>query len=127
MASEKQQSTGQPSLAGREQKSAWKDEQESESSDDDEAFGVPEAPIRGRSLARIKSPEPVYEEVKETPEKVPTIKLNQLVIKPSTFKGVKPPARKWIDDYERASKANGWSEKLSIKYFATFLDSTALD
>lgn len=58
---------------------------------------------------------------------IPAIKLNELVKKPEQFDGYKPPARKWIDDYENASNANGWSENQKVKYFSTFLDKSAND
>jgi len=44
--------------------------------------------------------------------KIPPIKLNELVKKPDSSDGLKPPARKWFDDYEKASEANGWSDPL---------------
>lgn len=56
-----------------------------------------------------------------------TIKLNQLVATPEKFNGVSPPARRWLEDYEDASIANGWTEAVTIKYFSTFLTDAALD
>lgn len=56
-----------------------------------------------------------------------TIKLNQLVRKPETFNGVRPNPRRWIDDYEDAMIANGWSDGVAVKYFSTFLSGDALD
>jgi len=61
------------------------------------------------------------------PTKTPAIKLNELVKKPESFDGYKPPSRKWIDNYEKASEANDWSEQLMVRYFPTFLDKTAND
>lgn len=58
---------------------------------------------------------------------VPAIKLNELVMKPDSFDGLKPPARRWIDDYERCAKANSWSESVMVTYFPTFLKGRALD
>lgn len=59
--------------------------------------------------------------------KPPAIKLNELVKKPESFDGYKPPARRWVDDYEKASQANGWSEELMVRYFSTFLEKAAND
>lgn len=59
--------------------------------------------------------------------KPPAIKLNELVKRPEMFDGQKPPARKWIDDYEKAAEVNGWNDKLKVRYFSTFLDRSAND
>lgn len=59
--------------------------------------------------------------------KIPPIKLNQLVKRPAVFDGFKPPARRWLDDFEKAAEANGWSEAQMVKYFSTFLDKSAND
>ena len=48
-------------------------------------------------------------------------------MKPELFDGVKPQPRRWIDDYERAARANGWSGKLCCQYLPTFLTKSALD
>ena len=55
------------------------------------------------------------------------IKLNELVIRPEDFDGVKPPARKWIEDFEQAGYANGWTSDQMAKYLPTFLVKTARD
>ncbi|GLJ59014.1 hypothetical protein SUGI_1488500 [Cryptomeria japonica] len=56
-----------------------------------------------------------------------TIKLNELVLKPETFDGTKPKPRKWIQSYNEAIMANGWSDKIAIKYLPTFLSLSAKD
>lgn len=56
-----------------------------------------------------------------------TIKLNELVVKPERFEGRKEGARRWIEDYEDASSANGWSEEIMVKYISTFFSKTARD
>lgn len=58
---------------------------------------------------------------------VPAIKLNELVKKPEVFDGIRPPPRKWIDDFEKASEANGWTEQQQSKYFSTFLEKSGND
>lgn len=83
----------------------------------------PVEPQATRAKPFWDDPEPVEQLTRE----VQTIKLNELVIKPATFDGVKPPPRRWIDDYERASKANGWNDRSMVKYFATFLSKAAYD
>lgn len=59
------------------------------------------------------------------PKVEPVIELNELVVKPEN--GHKPPARKWLDDYERAGDADGWSNEVRANYFATFLQGSAYD
>lgn len=59
--------------------------------------------------------------------KIPAIRLNELVKKPQNFDGYNPPARKWVDDYEKAAEANGWSQPQKVKYFSTFLEKSAND
>lgn len=56
-----------------------------------------------------------------------TIKLNELVIKPTEFNGEKPRPRRWIQEYQEAIIANGWTDYLAVKYFPTFLDRNAKD
>lgn len=60
-------------------------------------------------------------------EGVATIKLNELVRKPKHFNGFKPKPRQWLDDYEKASRDNQWSDYLKVKYFGTFLEDSAYD
>lgn len=57
----------------------------------------------------------------------PAIRINELVKKPEIFDGNKPPARRWIDDYEKAAQVNGWPDAVKVKYFSTFLDRAAND
>lgn len=71
------------------------------------------------------SSEHIYQEFHEV--KVPKIKLNELVIRPEPFDGVKPNPRKWLDNYERAARANGWSDIIMVTYFPTFVIKSALD
>ena len=89
--------------------------------------------VRGSSLAE-GSNRAVFEEPRFPPPTTNVqaqanraIKLNELVKKPECFDGYKPPARKWIDDYEKASEANEWSEVLMVEYFPTFLEKAAND
>ena len=42
--------------------------------------------------------------------------MNELVIRPEVFDGVKPKPRKWLDDYEDATQANGWTDRIAVKY-----------
>lgn len=56
-----------------------------------------------------------------------TIKLSELVIKPELFDGQRPRPRRWIQDYNEAILANGWSDEISIKYLPTFLTKSAKD
>lgn len=56
-----------------------------------------------------------------------TIKLSELVIKPDVFDGEKPRPRKWIQEYNDAIIANGWSNEIAIKYLPTFLSKSAKD
>jgi len=58
---------------------------------------------------------------------IPPIKVNELVKKPESFDGHKPPARKWLDDFEKAADVNGWSDQQMVKYFSTFLEKAAND
>lgn len=59
-------------------------------------------------------------------EKRETIRLDKLVIQPVKFNGRHPSPRKWLDDYRDAIIANDWSDRIAVKYFATFLSDTAL-
>lgn len=56
-----------------------------------------------------------------------TIKLNELVVTPENFNGVRPKPRKWIQNYNEAITANGWSDHIAIKYLPTFLSGPAKD
>lgn len=56
-----------------------------------------------------------------------TIKLNELVVKPSIFNGTIPRPRKWLEDFEDAIESNGWNDKVVIKYFKTWLEGSAKD
>lgn len=38
-----------------------------------------------------------------TDNAVQQIELNKLELKPPAFDGIKPPPRRWLDDYERAA------------------------
>ncbi|CAA2962364.1 uncharacterized protein LOC110893025, partial [Olea europaea subsp. europaea] len=58
-------------------------------------------------------------------EEVKPADLNKLFVKPETFNGVKPSARQWLDQYEKAATSNGWSDNAKVKYMATFLKDTA--
>lgn len=58
---------------------------------------------------------------------VQSIDLNKLVRKPLTFDGVKPPARRWLEDYERAAVSNFWNDQSRVRYFSTFLSKAAHD
>lgn len=71
----------------------------------------------------------IYEEI-DTPKRTQetsAIKLNELAIKPEKFDGQKTMARRWLEDYEAASKANGWNETIMVKYFSTFLIKASRD
>lgn len=57
----------------------------------------------------------------------PQININELVIRPEVFNGYKPKPRQWLEDYEFAATANGWSDKAKAKFFATFLEKSARD
>lgn len=70
-----------------------------------------------REKVTISSPKPTRQ----------VIELNKLVKKPESFDGYKPPARRWLDDFERCSEANGWSEDSMVKFFSTFLDKAVND
>lgn len=54
------------------------------------------------------------------------IKTNELVRTPVEFDGKKPNPRRWIADYEDAASMNGWTNRISVKYFSTYLKSSAL-
>jgi len=60
-------------------------------------------------------------------EPIPKIRLNELIIRPETFDGTKPPPRQWLDDYERAAHANGWRERTMVKHLQTFIIKAAQD
>ena len=65
--------------------------------------GASELATRSTEQTRI-----IPSSIRPLPEApVPTIKLNELVIKPDKFDGKKSEARRWIDDYEAAAVANG--------------------
>lgn len=53
------------------------------------------------------------------------IKLDELVIQPTTFDGVKPRPRKWLDDFKDAIQANAWTDEIAVKYFSTYLTKSA--
>lgn len=59
--------------------------------------------------------------------KPPTIKLNELVITPERFDGKKGEARSWLDGFEAAIQANGWTQRSAVRYFPTFLKGSARD
>lgn len=50
-----------------------------------------------------------------------------MVIKPEVFDGERPRPRRWISDYNEAIVANGWSDKIAIKYLPIFLSRSAKD
>ena len=56
-----------------------------------------------------------------------TIKLNELVVRPEKFDGVRTAARRWLEDYESAAVANDWEDRIMVKYFSTFLVKSAKD
>lgn len=56
-----------------------------------------------------------------------TIDLNKLVVKPEVFNGRNPKPRTWIETYNDAISANGWSNLIAIKYFRTFVTGPAAD
>lgn len=58
---------------------------------------------------------------------VKMVKTNDLIIKPENFDGVKPPPRKWLDNYEKACAANRWLDEIKVLYFPSFLSGTAYD
>lgn len=49
------------------------------------------------------------------------------MIKPDAFDGVKPNPRRWLDNFERAARANGWGDDIMVTYFPTFVTKSALD
>lgn len=55
------------------------------------------------------------------------IELNKLVKTPKAFDGNKPPARQWLDDFEKSSEANGWNHSSMVKFFSTYLEKAAND
>lgn len=61
----------------------------------------------------------------DRPVIIPAIKLNELVLRPDKCDGKREIARLWLEDYETASLANGWTEMLMYKYFSTFLTQSA--
>ena len=70
---------------------------------------------------------PVRPKNLQRPLPLPPIKLNELVQKPDIFKGARKDARRWVDDFEAASAANGWLEGHMVKYFPAFLREAARD
>jgi len=58
-------------------------------------------------------------------EEVRPADLNKLFVRPEPFNGIKPPARQWLDQYEKAATANNWTDAAKIKYMATFLKESA--
>lgn len=59
------------------------------------------------------------------PLPIPTIKLNEFVLKPERFEGKRDQARLWLEDYEVAAIANSWSPEIKTKYFSKFLSGSA--
>lgn len=51
----------------------------------------------------------------QQPEPEQIIELIKLVKRPQTFDGNKPPARQWLDDFEKRSEANGWQDSSMVK------------
>ena len=79
---------------------------------------------------RIKRPKPsnIAPELVSLPVTTKTtIKLNELVIRPETFDGIRPKPRRWLEDYNEAIIANGWDDYIAVKYFPTFLEMAAKD
>lgn len=77
---------------------------------------VPGATARG---GREKS---LWGDIEEEPgDAMPTIKLNELVIKPEKFDGNRHKAREWLEEFEAAAEANNWQERVTLRYFPTFL------
>lgn len=71
---------------------------------------------------RLRPKDDLQIELKNLPETGrETIKLYELVVKPEVFDGEKPKPRRWLQEYNEAIVANGWTEKLAIKYLPTFL------
>lgn len=58
---------------------------------------------------------------------VTPIKLNQLVINPQKFIGIKQRPREWLLDFQHAIDQNCWSDDQVVKYFSAFLEGSALD
>lgn len=87
--------------------------EEDKESSEDEDTSEEETQVKKRSKKVSKAPERLR------------INLNQLVVKPATFDGRRPNARKWIDDFSDAIEANDWSDQIAVKYFSTFLSDTA--
>jgi len=56
-----------------------------------------------------------------------TVKLNELVVKPELFDGERPKPRRWLQEYNEAILANGWSDLIAVKYLPTFLIKSAKD
>lgn len=70
--------------------------------------------------------EEISRELIELPRNmIETIKISELVIKPEVFDGIKPRPRSWIQNYNDAIIANGWSDRVAIKYLPTFLIRSA--
>lgn len=58
---------------------------------------------------------------------LPSLRRDQMVIKPRMFDGNKPPPRRWIDDFEKAAHANGWTDHFMVTFFVSFLSGHAYD
>lgn len=56
-----------------------------------------------------------------------TIKLNELVVIPAKFEGIRHKARRWLDDFERAAISNSWNNATKAKYFQSYLGGSAND
>lgn len=62
--------------------------------------------------------------VQVTTEVINTKELAQV---PKKFDGTKPRPQKWLEDYKDAKQANGWNNRVAVKYFSTYLKKSALD
>jgi len=100
---------------GRERASS--SQKESESNDDEDSDDTP----------LLRNAPPIAIRPRDIKEAIPKIRLNELIIRPETFDGTKPPPRQWLDDYERAANANGWTEKTMVKHLQTFITRAAQD
>lgn len=55
------------------------------------------------------------------------IELNELVVPPLKFNGRRPTPRKLLEDFERTTGANSWSEAVKSKCMPTYLRVSVYD
>lgn len=54
-----------------------------------------------------------------------TITPASMVTTPEKFDGRKPNPRRWIDFYVKSISLNGWTNRIAVKYFSSYLEGTA--